>query len=122
MRGLTVRPRACLSLAAGLIALLQAMVAAGQSLPDRPGGSRPVTLSKPRIAPLPEAKWTDEHTELLVVWCTETITERWKLFKAEDADLPGQKLPLRLLIALRADIRPRLVVRHSLLSVLRGLT
>ena len=38
-------------------------MAAGQSLPDRPGGSRPVTLSKPRIAPLPEAKWTDEHKQ-----------------------------------------------------------
>jgi alkylhydroperoxidase family enzyme len=36
---------------------------AGQPLPDRPGGSRPVQLSKPRIAPLPEAQWTDEHKQ-----------------------------------------------------------
>jgi 4-carboxymuconolactone decarboxylase len=32
-----------------------------QPLPERPGGSRPVQLSKPRIEPLPEAQWTDEH-------------------------------------------------------------
>jgi alkylhydroperoxidase family enzyme len=35
----------------------------GQPLPDRPGGSRPVTLTKPRITPLPEAQWTDEHNQ-----------------------------------------------------------
>ena len=35
----------------------------GQTLPDRPGGSRPVALAKPRISPLPEAQWTDEHKQ-----------------------------------------------------------
>jgi alkylhydroperoxidase family enzyme len=35
----------------------------GQPLPDRPGGSRPVALTKPRIAPLPEAQWTDDHKQ-----------------------------------------------------------
>ena len=35
----------------------------GQPLPDRPGGSRPVALTKPRITPLPEAQWTDEHKQ-----------------------------------------------------------
>lgn len=34
----------------------------GQPLPDRPGGSRPGALTKPRISPLPEAQWNDEHT------------------------------------------------------------
>ena len=34
-----------------------------QPLPDRPGGSRPVALTKPRISPLPEAQWTDEHKQ-----------------------------------------------------------
>ena len=58
MRDVTVH----LFLAAGLIAVIPTVVA-GQSLPDRPGGSRPVQLSKPRIAPLPEAKWTNEHKE-----------------------------------------------------------
>ena len=38
----------------------------GQALPDRPGGSRPVQLSKPRVAPLPEAQWTDEHRKRIV--------------------------------------------------------
>jgi alkylhydroperoxidase family enzyme len=36
---------------------------AGQALPDRPGAARPVQLSRPRIAPLPESQWTDEHKQ-----------------------------------------------------------
>lgn len=35
----------------------------GQALVSRPGGSRPVSLTKPRIPPLPEAQWTDEHRQ-----------------------------------------------------------
>jgi alkylhydroperoxidase family enzyme len=35
----------------------------GQALVSRPGGSRPVSVTKPRIAPLPEAQWTDEHKQ-----------------------------------------------------------
>lgn len=37
----------------------------GQGMPDRPGGARPVGLSKPRISPLPEAQWTDAHKALV---------------------------------------------------------
>jgi 4-carboxymuconolactone decarboxylase len=37
----------------------------GEALPDRPGGTRPVPLSKPRVAPLPEAQWTDTHKQLV---------------------------------------------------------
>ncbi|HEU4889304.1 MAG TPA: hypothetical protein VFV49_15570, partial [Thermoanaerobaculia bacterium] len=33
----------------------------GQPLPERPGASRPVQLSKPRVEPLPETQWNDEH-------------------------------------------------------------
>jgi alkylhydroperoxidase family enzyme len=33
----------------------------GQPLPERPGSSRPVQLAKPRVEPLPEPQWTDEH-------------------------------------------------------------
>ena len=47
-----------------LVLLVCASVRLGsQALPDRPGGSRPVTLTKPRISPLPEAQWTEEHKQ-----------------------------------------------------------
>src|SRR5262245_38418287 len=35
----------------------------GQSVADRPGSSRPVQQSRPRIAPLPEQQWTAEHRQ-----------------------------------------------------------
>ena len=38
---------------------------AAQALPDPPRGDRqPAALTAPRIAPLPEAQWTDEHRRL----------------------------------------------------------
>ena len=37
----------------------------GEIVPGRPGGTRPVRLSKSRISPLPEAQWTDAHKELV---------------------------------------------------------
>ena len=35
----------------------------GQPLPDRPGSSRPVPLPKPRVPPLTDAQWTNEHKQ-----------------------------------------------------------
>ena len=37
----------------------------GQAIPDRPGGARPVRLTAPRVAPLPEVQWTDVHKQLV---------------------------------------------------------
>ncbi len=36
-----------------------------QSRPDDPGSRQPVRLSTPRIAPLPESQWTDQHRALV---------------------------------------------------------
>ena len=51
-------------------ALLAAAVHVGAqplsfTVPDRPGETRPLTLPQPRIAPLPEARWTDTHRSLV---------------------------------------------------------
>lgn len=34
-----------------------------QAIVSRPGSTRPVSLMQPRIPPLPEAQWTDEHKQ-----------------------------------------------------------
>jgi alkylhydroperoxidase family enzyme len=49
------------SLVGALTVALAQIGLVGQPLPEAPGSSRPVQLSKPRAAPLPEAQWTDEH-------------------------------------------------------------
>jgi 4-carboxymuconolactone decarboxylase len=35
-----------------------------EAIPERPGSSRPIQLTRPRIAPLPESQWTDVHKKL----------------------------------------------------------
>jgi replication-associated recombination protein RarA len=65
------------------------------------------------------AKWQTEHTDLTVKWCYEVLTQRWNLFNPEESRIIGTKVPMRILIALRADLRPRLAVRAGLASVLQ---
>ena len=51
---------------AALLAVLPASPAAAQALPDPPSADRqPLSLSEPRVAPLPEAQWTSEHYRLV---------------------------------------------------------
>ena len=51
---------------AALLAVLPASPAAAQALPDPPSADRqPLGLSEPRVAPLPEARWTSEHYRLV---------------------------------------------------------
>ena len=56
---------ACLLLAllVPLVSPVEPVVA--QSRPDPPGSRQPVRLTTPRIAPLPEAQWTDRHRALV---------------------------------------------------------
>lgn len=63
-------------------------------------------------------KWTQEHTDLLVSWCYESLTGRWKFFTEDETRIRGTSVPLRILMVLRQDIRPRLVVRAALPALL----
>lgn len=65
-------------------------------------------------------QWTDEHTRLMVTLATETITGRLRVFEESDVEGADRKTALSVLRALYPQIRPRLVVRSSLMSVLRG--
>lgn len=67
-------------------------------------------------------RWRDEHTTLLVQWGHEAVSGRWRLFNDAESGLSNTLLPLRVLIALRRDVRPRLVVRSVLADVLKEMT
>lgn len=64
--------------------------------------------------------WGQMHTDLLVKWCYESLTGKWNFFLPDEAGITGTKIPLRILMNLHEDLRPRLVVRAALASVLQG--
>lgn len=64
-------------------------------------------------------RWRDQHTDMLVRWAHEAASGRWRLFSEGDDPIP-RALPLRVLMGLRRDVRPRLTVRSILLDILRG--
>lgn len=66
-------------------------------------------------------KWTDKHTAYLVQWCHECITKQWRLFNDDESGIEGRSIPMKILIASYADVRPRLLIRANLMSALRGL-
>lgn len=66
-------------------------------------------------------KWTDLHTRYLTQWCQEAITRQWRLFNDDESGIEGRTIPMKILIALRADVRPRLLIRANLMSALRGM-
>lgn len=64
-------------------------------------------------------RWQEEHTQLLIAWCYESLTSRWIQFMEDECSIRGTAIPLRILIAVREELRPRLVVRAALASVLQ---
>lgn len=64
-------------------------------------------------------EWTDQHTALFATWCRESLTERPRIFSAEEV-FPRGVLPLRILRALGTNTRPRLLLRGPVMAVLRS--
>jgi alkylhydroperoxidase family enzyme len=62
-------PRSFLAHVACLAAALAILDA--QAIPDRPGGTRPVQLTTPRIAPLAEGEWTDVQRQLAAAFARD---------------------------------------------------
>lgn len=82
-------------------------------------GIRAVRNGEPDALMALADRWREEHTLMLVDACTEAVSQQWRLFTpAEIGEVPRSVL-LRILMAVRSDVRPRLVVRASLMDVLR---
>jgi replication-associated recombination protein RarA len=64
--------------------------------------------------------WTQEDTEMLATWCREALSGRWRVFTQEESEIQGTGLPLRILVALRSNTRPRLLIRSALTPILLG--
>jgi len=70
-------------------------------------------------APLERATkvWSWEHTNLLETWCQEMISGRWRVFSHSDLEIDDKKLGIRILTALKADIRPRLLIHSRIMDI-----
>ena len=65
------------------------------------------------------SRWSDDHTDLLIQLCQETLTGRSVIFK-EDENFLGNRTAMQILRVLNTEVRPRLVIHAQLMSVLRG--
>ena len=66
------------------------------------------------------SKWTDEHTQALTTMSYEIITKQWRIFDPAEVEGVSSRLALRILEAVRPQIRGRLTVNASLMSILKG--
>jgi 4-carboxymuconolactone decarboxylase len=61
------------ALCVGIVAASVATTGQGRpkALPDLPGGVRPAGVSSPRLAPLPEDRWTDAHKAIVAKYAAD---------------------------------------------------
>jgi DNA polymerase III gamma/tau subunit len=74
----------------------------------------------PAILEKQASTWTAEDTEMLALWCREALSGHWNVFSQEESEIQGTALPLRILMALRSNTRPRLLIRSALTPILLG--
>ena len=63
--------------------------------------------------------WSDSYTAALRRLCVEATTKRWDWFNLAEVDGWPVKMFIIILNALVGDVRPRLVVRARLMTVLQ---
>ena len=86
------------------------------TIPDRPGGTRPLTLAQPRIAPLPEAQWTDAHRNLVAQFSPDGRPDNgFRTLLHVPAIVEGM-MPLKVHLSEESTLEPR----HRELLILRA--
>jgi len=65
------------------------------------------------------SRWTEENTTLLSIMAHEVISTRWRIFQAAEVEGTPTRLALLILTALRQNVRPRLVIHSSLMTILK---
>ena len=101
---------------AALLSLLNAVPAAAQALPDPPLADRqPVGLSAPRIAPLPESRWTDEHRRLVEMYAGDGRADNQLHTLLNVPAIVEGLMPFTVYLAEESTLSPR----HGSLLILR---
>ena len=107
--------RVAVFLALAGAALLAAEPASAQLRPGPPGTTEAVRLTEPRIAPLPESQWTDEHRARVDRWAPEVRIGNAFRTLLNVPELVDAVMPFRVYITRETTIPPR----HRELLILR---
>ena len=113
-----------LARSAGVVGLVVVAVTVGlrpepvaaQVRPDAPGGAPVVRLQEPRIAPLPEAEWTDEQRALVERYAPQVRIGNGFRTMLRVPELVEAVMPFVLYTTLDSTLAPR----HRALLVLRA--
>ena len=94
--------------ALALLLPLGAASAAAQALPDPPRADRqPVGLTAPRIAPLPDAQWTDEHRRLAARYARDGRADNQLHTLLNVPAIAAGLMPLTVYLTEQSTLSPR---------------
>jgi alkylhydroperoxidase family enzyme len=96
-------------------ALLSAGAGAAQPITGQPGSRQPVALTKPRIAPLPEAQWTDVHRGLVAKFTRDGRADNALKTMLHVPELVEGVMPYTIYLSEESALSPR----HREMLVLR---
>ena len=103
-------------LLASVACLLPALASlSAQALPDRPGGTRPVQLTKPRILPLAETQWTDVHRQLAAKFSRDGRTGNDLRTLLHVPEMVEGLMPFNIYVSGESSLSPR----HREILILR---
>ena len=103
-------------LLASVACLLPALASlSAQALPDRPGGTRPVQLTKSRIPPLPETQWTDVHRQLAAKFSRDGRTGNDLRTLLHVPEMVEGLMPFNIYVSSESSLSPR----HREILILR---
>src|SRR5437667_6792977 len=89
---------------------------AAQASSDAPGRHRPPALSKPRVAPLTEDRWTDAHRQVVAKFSTSGRADNGLSTLLQLPELAEGVMPFTLYLADDSSLSPR----HRHLLILRA--
>jgi 4-carboxymuconolactone decarboxylase len=86
-----------------------------QTMPERPGRAQPVTLKKPRIAPLVEAQWTDVHRKVVATFAPDGHVDNALKTLLNVPEMAEALIPITRYLTNESSLTPR----HRELLILR---
>ena len=86
-----------------------------QAVPDRPGATRPIPPTTPRIAPFPEAEWTEVHQKLVTQFSPDSRARNDLKTLLRVPEMVDALMPFNVYVSRESSLSPR----HREILILR---